>query len=347
MAKKSSTNAVKKLDKQISELKKKSTKKDDEKTPIISKTELKEGIAKAQKSSTSKGKKTSTKKKSTAKKTNNTKRTTSTNKTSTRKNSSKKKTNTKTSNNRKKTTPKKSTTPKKKIKDDIVVTPVKKDIKVDDDTSVRDDIVVSPVKSSDKKKEKKKEDKPLKEDVIVTPDSKRVKESKSRKIKDILTKKKESDDKESVEEKEVIGREELANEIEEDISNGKYIDKAKILLSKAFSKKKGIKRKKKGKNKYVIDLDATREYKNLERDLRSLYDKTNDIVDDIEKTQDLEKTVKTIEGLSVYDNNKTEKKYFLDYLNQRILNVFIVVLLGVFIIMTIVVIGFIIYVSTA
>ena len=105
-----------------------------------------------------------------------------------------------------------------------------------------------------------------------------------------------------------------------------------------------VKRKRKGKNKYIIDLESTREYKDLERDLRSLYDKTNDIIDDIDKTSKDE--VVDIDKLDIHDKEIEEKKGILDHISQKVLNVFIAVLSVIFIILLIIVIGFIIYVST-
>lgn len=345
MAKKSSTNAVKKLDKQINELKKKSNSKE-EKTPVVSKKELKDGIEKAKNTSTTKKniKKSSSTKKTIAKKSTSSK-TPSKKKTATKKTTTKK---TVTKTTTKKSTAKKAT-PKVK-KEAIIVAPekpIKEEKVVKIDKAVRDDVVVAP----SKKKEDIIKDKPLKDDVLVTPD----KDEKDRKVDD----KKDISDGEKVkrilrkekkfefvqeEQKEDNDDYKFADDIENDINNGKYIDKAKILIDKSNVDKKIFKRKRKGKNKYIIDLESTKEYKDLERDLRSLYDKTNDIIDDIDKP--VRDDIVDINKLDIHDNEIEEKKGILDHISQKVLNVFIAILSVIFIILLIVVIGFIIYVST-
>lgn len=310
MAKKIYSKAIKKLDEQISDLKNSSLNSDDSVTPVVTKKELKEGIEKKSKSATKSG---STKKKTT-------KKSTTTKKTSTTKTSKTKRTTTK------------KTTRKKEVKDDVIVVPSKTEKKKSTvkkiDKALRDDIVVTPNDSSKKKITKKKEEKKEKaekDEVVVVND----------------------DVKDSSLENDKLDEYKFVSELEEDITNGKYIDKAKALIDKA-NKKSNIKRKRKGKNKYIIDLESTREYQNLERDLRSLYDKTNDIIDEIDsnKINEDTKTVDVISDIVISDTNKKEKKGLLDYLNQKVLNVIIAILLAVFIIMLIVVIGIVIYVST-
>ena len=342
MAKKSSTNAVKKIDKQIDELKKNSNSKDD-KTPVVSKKELKEGIEKAKKTVSSK--KTTNSKKGSTKKASTTKKTTA-----------KKTTGSKTTKKRK-TTSKKTTTKAKK--EAVIVVPTK-DVKPEKpvkkvDKPVRDDVVVTPSKNKKKKTPEKKNDS-VKDDVLVTPDKSEKKEaakteveskkeiSESEKTKRIFSKEKKFQFVQDTKEED-IEEYKFAEDIENDINNGKYIDKAKILIDKSNEGKTNkVKRKRKGKNKYIIDLESTREYKDLERDLRSLYDKTNDIIDDIDKTSKDE--VVDIDKLDIHDKEIEEKKGILDHISQKVLNVFIAVLSVIFIILLIIVIGFIIYVST-
>ena len=342
MAKKSSTNAVKKLDKQIDELKKNSNSKDD-KTPVVSKKELKEGIEKAKKIVSSK--KTTNSKKGSTKKASTTKKTTA-----------KKTTGSKTTKKRK-TTSKKTTTKAKK--EAVIVVPTK-DVKPEKpvkkvDKPVRDDVVVTPSKKKKKKTPEKKNDS-VKDDVLVTPDKSEKKEaakteveskkeiSESEKTKRILSKEKKFQFVQDTKEED-IEEYKFAEDIENDINNGKYIDKAKILIDKSNEGKTNkVKRKRKGKNKYIIDLESTREYKDLERDLRSLYDKTNDIIDDIDKPS---KDEIIDNKLDIHEkDDEEEKKGFLDHISQKVLNVFIAVLSVIFIILLIIVIGFIIYVST-
>ena len=345
MAKKSSTNAVKKLDKQIDELKKNSNSKDD-KTPVVSKKELKEGIEKAKKTVSSK-KTTNSKKDSTTKKKSSTKKASTTKKTTAKKTTGSK------------ITKKRKTTTKAK-KEAVIVVPTK-DVKPEEpvkkvDKPVRDDVVVTPSKKKKKKTPEKKNDS-VKDDVLVTPDKSEKKEaakteveskkeiSESEKTKRILSKEKKFQFVQDTKEED-IEEYKFAEDIENDINNGKYIDKAKILIDKSNEGKTNkVKRKRKGKNKYIIDLESTREYKDLERDLRSLYDKTNDIIDDIEKPSKDE--IIDINKLDIHEkDDEEEKKGFLDHISQKVLNVFIAVLSVIFIILLIIVIGFIIYVST-
>lgn len=303
MARKSSKNAVKKIDKQINTLKASYKKSVDDVTPVVSKKELREGIKKAE----DKLKKTSSATKKTTSK--NTKKSTS------KSNSTKKKT---TAIKKSKPVVKKSTgksTTKRKSKastgkvkkDDVIVAPVrknKKSLTKKDNTNLRDKVIVSPSKTTD--------------DVI-----------KEYKIV------------ENNDEKQII------EEIEEDIINGKYLDKAKALINSSSEKKKTVKRKRKGKNKFVIDLDATNEYKDLKKDVRSLYDKTNDIIEDIDKTAELSDSIKKIKLVEKsVDNNVGDAGDFLDKVSQKMLNTFIVILSIVFVILLVIVIGFIIFVST-
>lgn len=349
MANKSSTNAVKKLDKQIDELKKNSNSKDD-KTPVVSKKELKEGIEKAKKTVSSK--KTNAKKSSTTKK-----------KSSTKKGSTTKKTIAKKTTTGSKTTKKKETTTRKTTtrakKEAVIIVPTK-DVKPEEavkkvDKPVRDDVVVTPSKKKKKTPEKKIDS--VKDDVLVTPEkSEKKNESKTEvennkeisegdRAKKILSKEKKFQLLQDTKEDDIEAYK-FAEDIENDINNGKYIDKAKILLDKSNEDKNNkVKRKRKGKNKYIIDLESTREYKDLERDLRSLYDKTNDIIDDLDKPSKDE--IIDINKLEIHEkDDEEEKKDFLGHISQKVLNVFIAILSIIFIILLIIVIGFIIYVST-
>lgn len=329
MAKKSSTNAVKKIEKQINEIKKNSDSKD-EKTPVATKKELKEGIEKA--------KKTSSTKKSTSKKS------------STKKTASSKTTKSKTTTKKKSTTKKagvKKTTAKSK-KEDIIVVPNKpvkiKEKSKKEDKPVRDEVVVTPSKK--KKTIPKKKIDPVKDEVIVAPEKNNLDEKKEisevEKTKRILSKEKKFDFTQNLDND--IEDYKFADDIENDINNGKYIDKAKILIDKSNKDNSKVKRKRKGKNKYIIDIESTREYKDLERDLRSLYDKTNDIIDDIDKP--VRDEVIDIDKLNIHEKDNEENNGFLDRLSQKVLNTFVIILSIIFIILLIVVIGFVIYVST-
>ena len=291
MAKKSSSNAVKKIDEQIDKIKKSSKKHSkDDKTIVVSKSELKKGIEKATKQNSKAVETTSKSSKS-------------------------------------------STSKSRNVRDKVIVAPKKKTTTAKKSTkNVRSKVVVVPKKNTNNKtRSKKGSNKQVRDKVVVTP-------------------LKKSDDK-LLEEELVVDSKVKALEIEEDITNGKYIDAAKALINKNDTPSKKVKRKRKGKNKYVIDIKSSNEYDSLEKDLRSLYEKTNDIIDDIDnkKVEDKlpEKSIKLIDEVVVADSiiNK-EKKSLLDLISQKFLNITILVLLIIFTIMLIGVIAFIIFVST-
>lgn len=323
MAKKSSTNAIKKIDEQIKKLENSDPKKS------------------GKKNNSSTTKKTSTKISSVAKKTN-TKRKTGTSKA---KRSSKTKT-TKTSS--------------KNVRDKVITVPAKKETVKKSSTSdknVRDNVVVTPNKKKKEKNVKKSVEKNVRSDVIVADADINKTESKLKSIDKIdeNIKKLQSDKLENEELKldgvidteklDVSDKKKIEKEIEDDINNAKYIEKAKILIQKEKNDKNKIKRKRKGKNKYIIDLEATKEYKNLERDLRSLYDKTNDIIDDIDTDIVDNKTVNIVSDLVVSDVDASEKRGILDYISQALLNKIILILTIVFVVLLFAAICFIVFVS--
>ena len=291
MAKKSSSNAVKKIDEQIDKIKKSSKKHSkDDKTIVVSKSELKKGIEKVTKQNSKAVETTSKSSKS-------------------------------------------STSKSRNVRDKVIVAPKKKTTTAKKSTkNVRSKVVVVPKKNTNNKiRSKKGSNKQVRDKVVVTP-------------------LKKSDDK-LLEEELVVDSKVKALEIEEDITNGKYIDAAKALINKNDTPSKKVKRKRKGKNKYVIDIKSSNEYDFLEKDLRSLYEKTNDIIDDIDnkKVEDKlpEKSIKLIDEVVVADSSiNKEKKSLLDLISQKFLNITILVLLIIFTIMLIGVIAFIIFVST-
>ena len=291
MAKKSSSNAVKKIDEQIDKIKKSSKKHSkDDKTIVVSKSELKKGIEKVTKQNSKAVETTSKSSKS-------------------------------------------STSKSRNVRDKVIVAPKKKTTTAKKSTkNVRSKVVVVPKKNTNNKtRSKKGSNKQVRDKVVVTP-------------------LKKSDDK-LLEEELVVDSKVKALEIEEDITNGKYIDAAKALINKNDTPSKKVKRKRKGKNKYVIDIKSSNEYDSLEKDLRSLYEKTNDIIDDIDnkKVEDKlpEKSIKLIDEVVVADSSiNKEKKSLLDLISQKFLNITILVLLIIFTIMLIGVIAFIIFVST-
>lgn len=291
MAKKSSSNAVKKIDEQIDKIKKSSKKHSkDDKTIVVSKSELKKGIEKVTKQNSKAVETTSKSSKS-------------------------------------------STSKSRNVRDKVIVAPKKKTTTAKKSTkNVRSKVVVVPKKNTNNKtRSKKGSNKQVRDKVVVTP-------------------LKKSDDK-LLEEELVVDSKVKALEIEEDITNGKYMDAAKALINKNDTPSKKVKRKRKGKNKYVIDIKSSNEYDSLEKDLRSLYEKTNDIIDDIDnkKVEDKlpEKSIKLIDEVVVADSSiNKEKKSLLDLISQKFLNITILVLLIIFTIMLIGVIAFIIFVST-
>lgn len=291
MAKKSSSNAVKKIDEQIDKIKKSSKKHSkDDKTIVVSKSELKKEIEKVTKQNSKAVETTSKSSKS-------------------------------------------STSKSRNVRDKVIVAPKKKTTTAKKSTkNVRSKVVVVPKKNTNNKtRSKKGSNKQVRDKVVVTP-------------------LKKSDDK-LLEEELVVDSKVKALEIEEDITNGKYMDAAKALINKNDTPSKKVKRKRKGKNKYVIDIKSSNEYDSLEKDLRSLYEKTNDIIDDIDnkKVEDKlpEKSIKLIDEVVVADSSiNKEKKSLLDLISQKFLNITILVLLIIFTIMLIGVIAFIIFVST-
>lgn len=143
----------------------------------------------------------------------------------------------------------------------------------------------------------------------------------------------------------------IIDEFEEDI----YKDKKKEDSSKSiFSKNK----------KRIINSSKKSSYRELESDLRSLYDKVNDVVSDIDHN-DRKKIIKDNIDLNDRNKNKLKENYkdkieeyeidydikpekpsLLDHISQKVLNFFLIFLLIIFTGMTIAFIWFLIYVST-
>ncbi|MBR3210857.1 MAG: hypothetical protein IKF71_02845 [Bacilli bacterium] len=142
---------------------------------------------------------------------------------------------------------------------------------------------------------------------------------------------------------------------------------------KTESKKQDYSRKRKGKG-FIVKLPKKPTFKELENDLRNLYDKVNDVVGDIDenvvkdetlipkkksrkkldlsslfKKKPKEKSVVKTKKVKVKPTEELlpgEKSSLLDYISQKVLNVFLAILFVIFIIMTIVFICFVIYVTT-
>lgn len=164
----------------------------------------------------------------------------------------------------------------------------------------------------------------------------------------------------------------IINEFEEDIYKDREIDnkntnnvhKSSVNI---FKKKRDV----------ISDTPKSTSYNELENDLRSLYDKVNDVVSDFgyeEKYTPSKRTIdkniskknvkvkndipkkplprkpienKQREKTTFIENDvKPEKKILLDYINQKVLNFFLILLLLIFTGMTIAFVWFLIYVST-
>ena len=154
-------------------------------------------------------------------------------------------------------------------------------------------------------------------------------------------------------------------------------------FKKDIPPKSDFKRKRKGKG-YVVSIPKKPSYKELESDIRSLYDKTNEIVDDFETTKapkkkfefkfrkdkkkPVEKPVKRpvkpvkqpVKPVPIVPKKEKkirkvieeeeiteyERPSILDHISQRVLNFFLIVLFTIFTLMVIAFIAFVIYVST-
>lgn len=117
----------------------------------------------------------------------------------------------------------------------------------------------------------------------------------------------------------------ILDEFKNDIDNGK---KSKIVQTQ----KNG---------KHFIHVKPKKTYTTLEKDLRSLYEKANDVID--EPSDNLE--------VEIFDDVEVEKEgrkrfSILDHISQKVLNFFMIFLFIIFLLMLIGFIAFVIYVST-
>mgnify|MGYP002869115515 CR=1 FL=1 len=145
------------------------------------------------------------------------------------------------------------------------------------------------------------------------------------------------------------------------------------------SKQQDFTRKRKGKG-YVVDIKKKPTYRDLEHDLRDLYGKVNDVVDDFDGTSSVDdsesikkptkkkfhfpifkkkekkkvvpeekkvvKKTKVVKDTVIADTEPKDKPSILDHISQRVLNFFLAVLFTIFFLMVIAFIAFVIYVST-
>ena len=332
MAKKTSQNAVKQIDRQIDLIKSSNKKSTQDDTITIDKTDLKKKVSKSSNTkSSNKG------------------RSTSSSRDKIEIPSEKRSTNTK----------KKSST-SKNVRGEVVVAPQKKKTASKKKTannstknkSVRGEVIVTPTKVRNKSSKKvvtnKIDPKQLNENVeeIINDIEKSEKENK-KEISSSDSKKKELSEKEY---------DELKLDKPINLDDIDKLEDYKIIseFEKDIAKKKSIDNNKKSK-KNLINIPKRSSYKELEADLRSLYEKVNDVVKDIDTPSEKKKN-------EVVDNKKTkyipkyipveeeesrpEKKSILDYISQKFLNVVLALLFIIFFIMVIAFIWFIIYVST-
>lgn len=345
MAKKTSQNAVKQIDRQIDLIKSSNKKSTQDDTVTIDKTDLKKKVSKSSNTkSSNKG------------------RSTSSSRDKIEIPSEKRSTNTK----------KKSST-SKNVRGEVVVAPQKKKTASKKKTatnstknkSVRGEVIVTPTKVRNKSSKK-----------VVTNkvDPKQLNENVEEIINDIEKSEKEIKDKIDIKKSEEENKKEISSSDskKKELSEKEYdelkldkpinlddIDKLedyKIVseFEKDIAKKKSIDNNKKSK-KNLINIPKRSSYKELEADLRSLYEKVNDVVKDIDtpsekkknEVVDNKKTKYTPKYIPVEEeDSRPEKKSILDYISQKFLNVVLALLFIIFFIMVIAFIWFIIYVST-
>lgn len=356
MAKKTSRNAVKKIDSQIDMIDADSKKKNNDDSVTLGKTELKKSVSRSsstKKSTTSRSSKTT--KKSPVKKSS------------------------KTSG---KSTVKPSIKKEENVRDNIVVTPTKNTVKKETATkSVRGEVVVAPEKKSKTTTVKKTPAKKnVRGEVVIAPtkkrrttkrivnevDPKQLDENVQNIIKDI--EKQESKTKEE---------EKVVNPVDSDINKvvveepkkvevsyddwkldkpidldsiDKFEDKSIIDEFEAdiFKMRNAASKKSKKKNKYIINYHEKKvsSYSELEKDLRSLYDKVNDVVKDFSDYKKPYKSKSAKDNLEVEEDTFDNSPSLLDFVNQKVLNVFLILLSIIFIAMCVAFVWFIIFVST-
>ena len=85
---------------------------------------------------------------------------------------------------------------------------------------------------------------------------------------------------------------------------------------------------------------------NLEKEMRSLYDRVNDIVEDIEYEKTIIKNQDIILSDIKIKEKEPEEKSTLDNINSSVLNKILLILFIIFMILFIIFLGFAIFVST-
>ena len=85
---------------------------------------------------------------------------------------------------------------------------------------------------------------------------------------------------------------------------------------------------------------------NLEKEMRSLYDRVNDIVEDIEYEKTIIKNQDIILSDIKIKEKEPEEKSTLDNINSSVLNKILLILFIIFMVLFIIFLGFAIFVST-
>ncbi len=117
---------------------------------------------------------------------------------------------------------------------------------------------------------------------------------------------------------------------------------AVIQVGDDFASNKYIAQKEKLANELGVNFKLIK----LEKDLRSLYDKVNDVVKDFSEYKKPYKSKNAKDNLEVEEDPFDNSPSVLDFVNQKVLNVFLILLSIIFIVMCIAFVWFIIFVST-
>ena len=107
-----------------------------------------------------------------------------------------------------------------------------------------------------------------------------------------------------------------------------------------------LQKKTKVKNNSSKVSESTQKMLNLEKEMRSLYDRVNDIVEDIEYEKTIIKNQDIILSDIKIKEKEPEEKSTLDNINSSVLNKILLILFIIFMVLFIIFLGFAIFVST-
>lgn len=163
-----------------------------------------------------------------------------------------------------------------------------------------------------------------------------------------LESKKEIEDKETIP---IINKKEINKaKIKQNSVNQKNTSSTNKNIKKATPNKSGSKtstaKKTKVKNNSSKVSESTQKMLNLEKEMRSLYDRVNDIVEDIEYEKTIIKNQDIILSDIKIKEKEPEEKSTLDNINSSVLNKILLILFIIFMILFIIFLGFAIFVST-